>query len=90
MVLNEGELIDRDKTRARQLLTAAAQQGIRRASVYLNLVVDDSFQKHFQMIGLGMLADLNAEREQYKSLDTGRNDPCPCSSGKKYKKCHGR
>ena len=20
--------------------------------------------------------------------DTGRNDPCPCGSGKKYKKCH--
>ncbi|HKP95610.1 MAG TPA: YchJ family protein [Fibrobacteria bacterium] len=20
---------------------------------------------------------------------TGRNDPCPCGSGKKYKKCHG-
>ena len=22
--------------------------------------------------------------------DVGRNDPCPCGSGKKYKKCHGR
>jgi preprotein translocase subunit SecA len=20
----------------------------------------------------------------------GRNDPCPCGSGKKYKICHGR
>jgi uncharacterized protein YecA (UPF0149 family) len=20
---------------------------------------------------------------------TGRNDPCPCGSGKKYKNCHG-
>src|SRR5262245_33218254 len=20
---------------------------------------------------------------------TGRNDPCPCSSGKKFKQCHG-
>ncbi|MGD1108094.1 MAG: SEC-C metal-binding domain-containing protein [Terracidiphilus sp.] len=19
----------------------------------------------------------------------GRNDPCPCGSGKKYKRCHG-
>ena len=25
-----------------------------------------------------------------KKHDTvGRNDPCPCRSGKKYKKCHG-
>ncbi|WP_027351079.1 SEC-C metal-binding domain-containing protein [Halotalea alkalilenta] len=21
--------------------------------------------------------------------DIGRNDPCPCGSGKKFKKCHG-
>ena len=24
------------------------------------------------------------------SLKVGRNDPCPCGSGKKYKKCHGK
>ena len=24
-----------------------------------------------------------------KWADVGRNDPCPCGSGKKYKKCHG-
>ena len=24
-----------------------------------------------------------------KSLKVGRNDPCPCGSGKKYKQCHG-
>ena len=23
------------------------------------------------------------------AADVGRNDPCPCGSGKKYKKCHG-
>ena len=23
-------------------------------------------------------------------LNVGRNDPCPCGSGKKYKVCHGR
>ena len=25
-----------------------------------------------------------------KSEKVGRNDPCPCGSGKKYKKCHGQ
>ncbi|GIN85284.1 protein translocase subunit SecA 1 [Heyndrickxia sporothermodurans] len=25
-----------------------------------------------------------------KSVDVGRNDPCPCGSGKKYKQCHGK
>jgi uncharacterized protein len=24
-----------------------------------------------------------------KAPEPGRNDPCPCGSGKKYKKCHG-
>jgi uncharacterized protein len=24
-----------------------------------------------------------------KTAEPGRNDPCPCGSGKKYKKCHG-
>ncbi len=24
------------------------------------------------------------------SQKVGRNDPCPCGSGKKYKNCHGR
>jgi uncharacterized protein len=24
-----------------------------------------------------------------KEASPGRNDPCPCGSGKKYKKCHG-
>ena len=28
-------------------------------------------------------------QEQYGHLKVGRNDPCPCGSGKKYKKCHG-
>ncbi len=28
-------------------------------------------------------------QEKYANLKTGRNDPCPCGSGKKYKKCHG-
>lgn len=29
------------------------------------------------------------ERNSPKFKDVGRNDPCPCGSGKKYKKCHG-
>ncbi len=29
-------------------------------------------------------------RSQVKSKKVGRNDPCPCGSGKKYKKCCGK
>ena len=30
-----------------------------------------------------------AELNSPKFKDVGRNDPCPCGSGKKFKKCHG-
>ena len=34
---------------------------------------------------------LQGERKPVRNeARTGRNDPCPCGSGKKYKKCHGR
>jgi uncharacterized protein len=38
---------------------------------------------------MGILAaDEQTERETIAKV--GRNDPCPCGSGKKYKQCHGR
>ena len=30
------------------------------------------------------------ETQNSASSKVGRNDPCPCGSGKKYKKCHGK
>ena len=29
------------------------------------------------------------QHQQHEAHKVGRNDPCPCGSGKKYKKCHG-
>ena len=29
------------------------------------------------------------ETVKRREAKVGRNDPCPCGSGKKYKKCHG-
>jgi preprotein translocase subunit SecA len=42
-------------------------------------------------VGAGIKAQGPAKPETYKldMLKVGRNDPCPCGSGKKYKKCHG-
>ena len=31
-----------------------------------------------------------ASHKQNTKQDIGRNDPCYCGSGKKYKKCHGK
>jgi preprotein translocase subunit SecA len=32
----------------------------------------------------------NVQATVVKSENIGRNAPCPCGSGKKYKKCHGK
>jgi preprotein translocase subunit SecA len=34
-------------------------------------------------------ADTNGNAPRRTGDKVGRNDPCPCGSGKKYKKCHG-
>ncbi|MHB1694447.1 MAG: SEC-C metal-binding domain-containing protein, partial [bacterium] len=36
--------------------------------------------------------DENAVKQKpiVKSKKIGRNEPCPCGSGKKYKNCHGK
>src|SRR3989339_799016 len=37
-----------------------------------------------------MIADSSARKPRNEEgIKIGRNDPCPCGSGKKYKKCHG-
>ena len=33
---------------------------------------------------------LEAPSQQVASSKVGRNDPCPCGSGRKFKLCHGR
>jgi len=38
--------------------------------------------------GSGKAATVVKDKED-PWADVGRNDPCPCGSGKKYKKCHG-
>jgi preprotein translocase subunit SecA len=34
--------------------------------------------------------DIVKKRGEYNGQKVGRNDPCPCGSGKKFKKCHGQ
>ncbi len=56
---------------------------------------------HENSSGMGMLGSSNEQGEQRNQRRTttkpiiaektvGRNDPCPCGSGKKYKKCCGK
>ncbi|MGH9434788.1 MAG: preprotein translocase subunit SecA, partial [Terriglobia bacterium] len=44
-------------------------------------------QAEMQMMGAG--AVMEKPQQVIRREKIGRNDPCPCGSGKKYKKCHG-
>jgi preprotein translocase subunit SecA len=43
-------------------------------------------QAEMQMVGGGVI---EKPQQVIRREKIGRNDPCPCGSGKKYKKCHG-
>ncbi|HZP02314.1 MAG TPA: preprotein translocase subunit SecA [Terriglobia bacterium] len=43
-------------------------------------------QAEMQMVGAGAT---EKPQQVIRRQKIGRNDPCPCGSGKKYKKCHG-
>ena len=66
--------IDRDITLF--LLKAEVKQNLERKEVVKNKLTNDK--------------DDTATRTQAKSKKVGRNDPCPCGSGKKYKQCCGK
>ncbi|MDH3213483.1 MAG: SEC-C metal-binding domain-containing protein [Myxococcales bacterium] len=40
-------------------------------------------------VGTAVGSDSPPRPVQRSVPKVGRNDPCPCGSGKKYKKCHG-
>jgi preprotein translocase subunit SecA len=53
----------------------------------------EAFRKRFQLSAAAASAAEAAEARpqtiKHAGAKVGRNDPCPCGSGKKYKKCHG-
>ena len=69
-------LVNIDKDITLFLLRAEVKQNIERKEVVKNKLTNDS--------------DETAKKTQAKSTKVGRNDPCPCGSGLKYKNCHGK
>jgi hypothetical protein len=61
---------------------------VRFDNVDSSLLVDHTFDHQF----VETLFDLGSSQEPLRNpyKDVSRNDPCPCGSGKKFKKCCGR
>ena len=66
-----------DKDVAIFLLKAEIRQNIERKENTKKMITNDS-------------DDTAVKRKPIKKQKIGRNDPCPCGSGKKYKQCHGK
>ena len=49
---------------------------------------DDEFEDDDDMISDEELMEPGIKYRR-SAPKVGRNDPCPCGSGKKFKKCHG-
>lgn len=47
-------------------------------------------QKNMKVAGAEGTVDTNTANTAKPKNEVGRNDPCPCGSGKKYKQCHGK
>jgi SEC-C motif-containing protein len=46
-------------------------------------------QRHYNMFR-ETIDGVSSKKAPYHGKKTGRNEPCPCGSGKKYKKCCGK
>ncbi len=55
---------------------------------YMNMMADLLKEGKSAPDIMEMLTSEENKKDQYPVV--GRNEPCPCGSGKKYKKCHGK
>ncbi len=64
---------------------------IRRGGIYLKMTRSTLLPPSITppTPGAEWIEDEVAKPVQRKAPKVGRNDLCPCGSGKKYKKCHG-
>ncbi len=63
-------------------------------SLVSSINVESAELKHMEAGGSNepkeTLIENHQEPNEFAEKDVGRNDLCPCGSGKKYKKCHGK
>lgn len=63
---------------------------VERAFAWVQDLQWSNIAKMWDVLFTSAYLTLQEKRKQGKKIDeVGRNEPCPCNSGKKYKKCHG-
>jgi SWIM/SEC-C metal-binding protein len=71
------------EARAQQVIQFCSQNG-------LHYILGIEPDKPEDLSDLGPWGSSRQEQPMSSSPKAGRNDPCPCGSGEKYKRCHGQ
>lgn len=69
-------------------ITAGLKSGEMDINEFGRSIITSELPDEMKIQMLGELSKVQSENAVLKKV--GRNDPCPCGSGKKYKKCCGR
>jgi preprotein translocase subunit SecA len=89
----EEEYVEEDSEDEPETVTASAQQRVAAQTSIQDFTRNIQRKKEREMADLqfvgGDSSSGGAQKPVVKSNKVGRNDPCPCGSGKKYKKCCG-
>lgn len=56
----------------------------------LDAAIEDLVGNVIELAEMGRTERLKVATVRREGPKVGRNDPCPCGSGRKYKQCHGR
>jgi preprotein translocase subunit SecA len=83
---------EEDEEEEEALVAAEAEQRRAAQSAVEDFTRNIQRKKDKEMAELQFVGGSGAETEKKQATSdkkAGRNDPCPCGSGKKYKKCHG-
>jgi hypothetical protein len=98
----DGEGLDEDECYALLeglgLVAGTPPRAVQPEAVELVLTLDEDERRELDAIrsarDLGSTSTptdaLPSLKASFGGGDVGRNDPCPCGSGQKFKKCHGR
>ncbi len=68
------------QTNENEIESELEKTGVGGAALAGSSVLQQAAKRHSPSVG---------QRPAVAAAKVGRNDPCPCGSGKKYKKCHG-
>ena len=86
---DEEEQFDEEAERLEMARQQQEREAAQRQVLDFTRKIEKSKEKEMAQLQMGGDGTAAATKTIVSGDKVGRNDPCPCGSGKKYKKCHG-